>query len=89
MARINFNDVTEATGNGGLPNGPYVLKVVSASWQERNSWGDEQTYAEIVFDVAEGRTRARSPTVPTSRTPRASSSATPSDSASSSTRWDA
>lgn len=54
MARINFNDVTEATGNGALPNGPYVLKVVSASWQERNSWGDEQTYAEIVFDVAEG-----------------------------------
>ena len=54
MARINFNDVTEATGNGGLPNGPYVLKITSASWQERNSWGDEQTYAEFVFDVAEG-----------------------------------
>ena len=54
MARINFNDVTETTGSGALPNGPYVLKIVSASWQERNSWGDEQTYVEIVFDVAEG-----------------------------------
>lgn len=54
MARINFNDVTETTGGGGLPNGPYVLKVTSISWQERNSWGDEQTYAELVFDVAEG-----------------------------------
>ena len=54
MARINFNDVTETTGNGALPNGPYVLKITSASWQERNSWGDEQTYAEFVFDVAEG-----------------------------------
>ena len=54
MARINFSGVTETTGGGGLPNGPYVLKVVSASWQERNSWGDEQTYAEVVFDVAEG-----------------------------------
>lgn len=54
MARINFNDVTEVVGGGALPNGPYVLKVVSASWQERNSWGDEQTYVEVVFDVAEG-----------------------------------
>jgi hypothetical protein len=54
MARINFNDVTETTGSGGLPNGPYVLKIVDASWQERNSWGDEQTYVEVVFDVAEG-----------------------------------
>lgn len=54
MARINFNDVTETTGGGALPNGPYVLKITSASWQERNSWGDEQTYVEIVFDVAEG-----------------------------------
>lgn len=53
MARINFNDISESAG-GALPNGPYVLKVVSASWQERNSWGDEQMYAEIVFDVAEG-----------------------------------
>ncbi len=54
MARINFNDVTEATGNGALPNGPYVLKITSASYSEKNSWGDEQTYVEIVFDVAEG-----------------------------------
>ena len=54
MARINFDGVTETTGGGSLPNGPYVLKVTSASWQEHNSWGDEQTYAELVFDVAEG-----------------------------------
>lgn len=54
MARINFNDVSESTGNGGLPNGPYVLKITSASYSERNSWGDEQTYVEVVFDVAEG-----------------------------------
>ena len=27
---------------------------MSASYSERNSWGDEQTYVEIVFDVAEG-----------------------------------
>ncbi len=54
MARINFNDVAETTGNSALPNGPYVLKVVSASWQERTNWGDEQTYVEVVFDVAEG-----------------------------------
>ena len=54
MARINFNNVSETTGGGALPNGPYVLKVVSASYSERNSWGDEQTYVELVFDVAEG-----------------------------------
>lgn len=54
MARINFNDVEESTGSGALPNGPYVLKIVNASWQERNSWGEKQTYVEIVFDVAEG-----------------------------------
>jgi len=54
MARINFNNVSETTVGGALPNGPYVLKVVSASYSERNSWGDEQTYVEIVFDVAEG-----------------------------------
>jgi len=55
MPRINFDDITEATGNGGaLPNGPYVLKVVSASWQPKDSFGNDQTYVEIVFDVAEG-----------------------------------
>lgn len=54
MARINFNDVTEATGSGALPNGPYVLKVLSADYNETDNWGNEQTYVEIVFDVAEG-----------------------------------
>lgn len=54
MARIDLSNVTEFTGNGGLPNGPYVLKVVKASWQPKDNWGKDQTWAEFVFDVAEG-----------------------------------
>ena len=54
MPRIDFNNVTESTGDGGLPNGPYVLKIVSASYSKKNRWGDDQTYVEVVFDVAEG-----------------------------------
>lgn len=52
---VDLDGVEESTGgNGGLPNGPYVLKVTKVSFQPKDSWGNEQTWMDLVWDVAEG-----------------------------------
>lgn len=55
MAPIDFDKIQESEGGAGrLPNGPYVLKVLSVDYSEKDNWGNDREYVSFVFDVAEG-----------------------------------
>lgn len=52
---LNLDGVEESNGSGGrLPNGPYVLKVLKVGFQPKDQWGNDQTWMDLVWDVAEG-----------------------------------